>query len=333
MCAKGHTIPPRNRVVWEEMKKEGVMKVTCFGSRGSIPTPARKDFDTREFGGNTNCYYIEAGPFRVIIDNGSGCAVLGDQLMKELVIPGFSKGQMGLPFINLISHYHWDHIQGLPFCVPFFIPGNTFHIHGPTPSGHETTHQPRSAVEMMLTHQQSNPHFPVAHECLPAKKTYTGHDRQFSETLSYYTADDGRTYQEFVGQGGSSHPMLKITTIPLHHPDGCIGYRLDFEGKSVAYCSDNEPFRHPNAHINKLAEDADLLIMDGQYTEDQLKGMNQGFGHGTIESCIEQFRACGAKKLVIHHHNPGHDDETLKRMEGDVIAHAEFAREGTVWEL
>lgn len=311
------------------------MKVTCFGARGSIPTPARKDFDTREFGGNTNCYYVEAGPFRIIIDNGSGCAVLGDHIMQNLLIPQMKKTRkMGMPFINLISHYHWDHIQGLPFCVPFFIPGNTFHIHGPTPSGHETTNQPRSAVEMMLSHQQSNPHFPVAHECLPARKLYEGHDRQFSEVCGYLSDPEGKAYfLKHPDAREGNFVSLKITTIPLHHPDGCLGYRLDFEGKSMAYCSDNEPFRHPNTHINKLAENVDLIIMDGQYTEDQVKGMNQGFGHGTPLSCIEQARACGAKKLIIHHHNPSHDDDTLKRMEDEVQSNVEFAREGNCWEL
>jgi len=320
-----------------------MIKITCYGPRGSLPTPSRFNFSTVEFGGNTNCYYVEAGPFKIILDNGSGVAVLGNDLM--------AKGLIGTHFINLITHYHWDHIQGLPFCVPYFIGSNTFHIHGPIPSGHEKTGEPRSAVEKMLSAQQANPHFPVAHECLPAQKLYTGHDRQFSSSVYYgyfspnIARNDG-VYRQVSQTGYENLPKderIKITTIPLNHPDGCLGYRIDYMGDSIAYCTDNEPFRFPNHQINTLAKDVDWLLMDGQYTEDQLAGMVQTFGHGSPNSCIDQAVACNAKYLAVHHHHIIHDDEKLELMEAEAKKYAtskgfdpyrlNFARESMVWTL
>jgi len=322
------------------------MKITCFGARGSLPTPSRKGFSTIKYGGNTNCYYVEAGPFRIVLDDGTGVAVLGDWLMKT--------GKIGRHFINLLTHFHWDHIQGLPFSVPYFIGTNTFHFHGPIPSGHEATGQPRSAVEAMLATQQANPHFPVAHECLPAGKTYNGHDRQFSKVVVYQAltpwtsqpaAVDWAEYRQTEpGLYKADDPtMIKITTIPLSHPDGCLGYRIDWMGESVAYCTDLEPFRKPHFHTSRIAAGVQWILLDGQYTDDELGGMNQGFGHGSPDSCLEQAIACKAKHLVVHHHDIRRSDAALDAMEADVKAKAEaagfgaanveFAREGVTWTL
>jgi phosphoribosyl 1,2-cyclic phosphodiesterase len=319
------------------------MVIRCFGPRGSLPTPARRDFSTIKYGGNTNCYYVEAGPFRLILDCGSGMAILGDFLMKL--------GLIGRHFINLLTHYHWDHIQGLPFCVPYFIGSNTFHIHGPVPSGHEATGQPRTAVEAELAMQQSSPHFPIAHECMPARKTYTGHDRQFSKVVVYQCGTvlvDGKEKEIYTQVDPSTYKadnpnFLKITTIPLNHPDGCLGYRIDYMGQSMAYCTDNEPFRKPNFQISRLAAGVQWLLLDGQYTEEEIGGMNQTFGHGTPESCIDQAVACKAGLLVVHHHDIRRNDDALDKMETEARAYAEatglgvacvqFAKEGMTWEI
>ena len=310
------------------------MKVTCYGSRGSLPTPSRKNFSTVEFGGNTNCFYIEAGPHKSILDCGSGVAVLGDHLMKEWL----AGHQKPMSFIVGLSHYHWDHIQGLPFCVPFFI-GNTFDIHGFRPSGHENQNMPRTAVETMLAHQQSNPHFPIAHESLPSSRRYISHDRQFSEVIYYNWDEHVGSVMDNASFKLGDPSLLRITTIPLNHPNGAIGYRLDYGGHSVAYCCDSEPFRYPNARITSICKDVDLLIMDGAYTEEQLTGNMQTFGHGSPESCVDQALECGAKHLLITHHEPKHDDKKLRHMQAEARLYASkkerkidlgvaFAREG-----
>jgi phosphoribosyl 1,2-cyclic phosphodiesterase len=309
------------------------MKVTCFGARGSLPSPSRKGFSTVEYGGNTSCYLVEAGPFRIILDHGSGAQVLGDYLM--------SNGQIGVKFISLISHYHWDHIQGLPFCTPYYIKSNEFHIHGHEPPGHEGG--VRNTVERLLSEQQVSPHFPVAHGSFPSCRRYVSQSRLFSETW-YYHANPRGEYSRWAEKSEDSleDQVIKITTIPLQHPDGCLGYRIEYMGKSVAYCSDYEPMRHTSPMINRLAADVDLLIADGQYSEATLANSTQGYGHGTPRSCVEQAQSCRAKEVWVHHHDPRHDDKVLEMMELDAKSYAvtvgytgtvNFAREGEHKEL
>jgi len=285
-----------------------------------------------KYGGDTSCFYIEAGPFRLILDCGSGIRTLGNDLM--------SKGEgVGKQFIVLLSHYHWDHIQGLPFAVPMFIGANTFRFHGFMPSG--TEHGPKPVVELMLEHQQSNPHFPVAHGAMPSRQTYTDHARQFPETFWYFIgAGHVLTREKPTHIFGES--VIKITTIPLHHPNGCLGYRIEHNGTVLVYATDNEPLRHPNSNLTKLGADADLLILDGQYTEQQLAGMVQTFGHGSPNACVEQAERCNAKHLIVHHFDPNADDAALAGMEADAQEYAidlgfkgkvEFARQEESWTI
>ena len=329
------------------------MKITCYGPRGSIPSPSRKgrngqpDFNTMEFGGNTSSYLIEAGPFTVLMDMGSGIAVLGDDLMKT------GRG-VGKQFIVPISHWHWDHIQGGPFAIPFFVGSNQFHYHGFAPVGSERTMSFKQSLEEVLADQQDAPHFPISHNAMPGQKEYRPHHFQSSETVTYFCNEAGEYVYNATQMVGHVHETLpadirndprrwlKITTIPLNHPNGCLGYRIEYMGDVAVYCSDNEPLLYLNKEIIKHAKDCDWLLLDGQYTAEQLAGMSQTFGHGTPRNCVEQAKATNAKRCVIHHHDPRHDDTKLAAMEADAIAYAkeigytgivEFAREGQVWEL
>lgn len=323
------------------------MKITCYGSRGSLPSPSRKDFSTVEFGGNTNCFYIEAGPFNILLGCGSGVSILGDDLMKRWV----KADHPSQHFIVLLTHYHWDHIQGLPFCTPLYLDCNTFHFHGMHPSGYggqdrRNLDHPRTVVEMMLAHQQSNPYFPVAHESLPASKKYHSHNRQFSETFYYHNGYAGLSFHDrhpqAVGGRAPANSVLTVTTVPLQHPNGCLGWVIKYEGKKVAFCYDMEPLRFPNQKVSKLGHNADLMVLDGAYTEQQVQGMQQGFGHGSPESCIEQAKDAEALYCLVHHHDPKHDDDKLREMEANAQDYAsgalykgriEFAREGNVYEV
>jgi len=297
------------------------------------------------FGGNTTCYLLEAGPFFFIFDMGSGALVAGDYLM--------SKGHIGKEFIQLGTHFHWDHLQGGPFAVPVYLALNTFHIHGPVPSGYEDPKGfPRTAVESVLSSHQANPFFPVAHECLPAKKTYHGHDRQFPDEFWYFYDDGKVIFAKTLGDAPDNYQdKIHIQTIPLHHPDGCLGYRINYKGASLAFCTDVEPLRYPNHQILKRATGVQWLLMDGQYKEEEIAGLVQGFGHGTPLSCIEQVKAIldgqegmGLQpQLVISHHDPRRCDYDLAIMEKEAKEDAEelgldpdlvtFAREGAVWEI
>ena len=332
------------------------IKITCCGSRGSLPTPSRAgrngapDFLTMGYGGNTSCYHIEAGPFSIICDMGSGISNLSSDMFKDG--RAFKKEH-----IVLLSHYHWDHLQGGPFFGPFFIPSNKFHFHGFAPAGMEATVPFDRVVEHLLSEQQISPHFPVAHGSLPAKKDYHTHQRQFSESFWYYIDEQGRLefqheFSAFEVDKGTlpeltkANPKnwVKITTVPLNHPDGCLGFRVDYMGKSVVYATDNEPLRHPNAQLVKASKGASWLLLDGQYDEGRLGGMTQTFGHGSPRACVDQAAASELAPdglLVIHHHDPVHDDSKLYEMELDAFNYAaergvprtSFAREGDTWVI
>lgn len=315
------------------------MKLYAFGVRGSLPSPSTKDFKTSDYGGNTTCYYLEAGPFRIIFDMGSGARVLGNHLV--------SQGVIGKPFIFLLTHYHSDHTQGIGFFVPLYIKSNTFHIHGFTPDERRGADPLRNIVLQCLEEQQSSPYFPVPHVSLPATKHYYAHDKMFSEVFYYVHENESYrflTEGEFKAAPFDAKDTVKITTIPLNHPNGCIGYKIDYEGKSTAFCTDTEPFAYTNQKINTLAKAVDILILDGQYAKEQLAGPTQDFGHGTPELCIEQAATTEAKLLVITHFDPGQNDEKLSAMEKDAKDYlkskkfknptsVEYAREGRSWEF
>lgn len=316
------------------------MKLHVFGVRGSLPAPSAKNFNTSIYGGNTTCCYLQAGPFRIIFDMGSGARMLGNHLMK--------KGVIGKNFIFLLTHYHSDHIQGIGFCVPFYIKSNTFFIHGFTPEGRENIDPLRNVVLQALGEQQASPFFPVPHSLLPAQKRYNAHNRMFSETFYYLHRDDNYFFisEKDSAETASIDPqdLLKITTIPLHHPNGCLGYRIDYGDESFAFCTDNEPLAYPNHQINTICKDVDVIVLDGQYTAEQLSGPTQTYGHGSPELCVDQAIACGAKKLLITHMDPAHDDKKVTQMEEEcktylakkkkkTPASVEFAKEGKSWDI
>lgn len=308
------------------------MKLQCFGSRGSISAPSCKalNFYTDKYGGNTTCYYLEAGDFKVILDMGSGAKNLGDFLMKKKII--------NQEFLLLLSHYHSDHIQGIGFHIPFYIPTNTFHIHGFVPTDRDVDKYNfiERHVEHCLTEQQSSPYFPVPHSELPAIKKYYAHKTLFSETFLIELQDKKLTHKESSLFDETNANHLLIQTIPLNHPNGCLGYKITHLNKTFAFCTDNEPLAFTNKNINKIAKNVDLLVLDGQYTSEQISSTTQGFGHGTPELCIKQGIDCGAKKLIIHHHEPNHDDNTIdlmfEKLKDQPINFC-FAKEGDIWEV
>jgi phosphoribosyl 1,2-cyclic phosphodiesterase len=170
----------------------------------------------------------------------------------------------------------------------------------------------------------------------------------FSEVFFYLHQDGAYVYKsesEMADPNSyDAKDILKVTTVPLHHPNGCLGYRIDYMDLAFAFCTDNEPFAFTNNKINKLCKDVDLIVLDGQYTAEQLSGPTQTFGHGNPELCVDQAVACGSKKLLITHMDPGHDDDKITEMEKTCIeyfqkkkpktlASVEFVKEGSSWEI
>jgi len=242
------------------------MKVRLWGVRGSTPTPERGN---ERYGGNTSCVEVRLdNNTLIILDCGTGLRALGKSLLSEFA------GRTIQAHIFL-THFHWDHIQGIPSFVPFYKKDNTFFFYSPLCRAAEL----RRTIEGMM----GSPYFPVAMAA----------QRQFFHL--------GKTPVNING--------AVISPAPLHHPQGCAGYRIDADGSVFALATDTEPgSRLHDRVLRALVQDADLLLYDSQYTPQQSQGEKKGWGHSSWQDGVRLARQYGVKRLVLFHHDPDSDD-------------------------
>ncbi len=260
----------------KKSKKES-FKVTFWGVRGSIPTPGK---ETHIYGGNTSCIEVTINDTRFILDAGSGLTGLGTDLI--------TRGPLTAHI--LFTHFHWDHIQGLPFFIPAYIPNNEFHFYGPP-------NPKNKALKQILAGQMKPPYFPVPFDIMASKKTYT-------------TLEPGSQFK--IG-------LVTIQAERLNHSETTIGYRISYKDHHVAYVSDTEhPAKGLDQNVLKLAHKADILIYDAMYTDEQYHSTTSskiGWGHSTWQEGIKIANASDAKKLVLFHHAPLHNDKVMANIE------------------
>jgi phosphoribosyl 1,2-cyclic phosphodiesterase len=274
------------------------MEVVFYGTRGSLPVCDPK---FHEFGGNTTCIAVlptEAGetPNRIgIVDAGTGIYRLGQELLRE-------EPRRDLIHIAF-THFHWDHIQGLPFFRPAYDPEQRINVLALGANRGITDLKEIFATQMQETY------FPVQLENMGARFSFLLHDKD--ELTGYYNA--------------------RITTVRLNHPGGSYGYRMEAFGKTLVICTDVE---YENDVIDEsvveFARDADLLIHDAQYTSEEIERF-RGWGHATFDQALEVAERAGARMLAMTHHDPEHDDEFLTAMEKkcqDRMKDCLIAREG-----
>lgn len=249
------------------------MKVTFWGVRGSIACPGSAH---AYFGGNTSCVEVDAGGNTIILDAGTGLRPLGDALTTR-----------GHSSTILLSHAHWDHTCGLPFFKPLYDPERSVRL----VSAHVEAAPGR--IRGILEAQISSPSFPISFPEMRA-------------ALSFVDIVAGSTFE--------LAPGVNVRTAPLRHPGGASGYRIEHAGIAVAYVTDTE---HDPSHLDErvvaLAADADLVIYDSTYTDDELES-HRGWGHSTWQEGIRICHAAGAKALAIFHHDPDHDDAFMRRV-------------------
>ena len=255
------------------------MRVRFFGTRGSIATPGPH---TLRYGGNTSSIEVQssAGTL-VILDMGTGAAVLGRELM--------ARGEPSRGHI-LISHTHWDHIQGIPFFAPLFVPGFEWDIYAPHGLG--------QSLRQTLASQMQSTYFPVTLE-------------QLGATIRYRELVEGRLR---IGD-------IEVTCRYLNHPALTLGYRLEADGAALVYACDHEPHSHALAtgvgdflgedrrHAEFLAG-ADLVVHDAQYRASEYP-QKIGWGHSTIEYACAVARLAKVGQLALTHHDPMRDDAAI----------------------
>ena len=265
------------------------MKVRFWGVRGSIASPGPK---TVRYGGNTTCIEIRTDNNELIIlDAGTGIFPLSQTLLAELPVTANV----------LITHSHWDHIQGLPFFIPNFIPGNTLRLHG----GFDPVSG--KGIEQVMSIQLQYSYFPVREAEMKAR-------------IEYVNLVPGEAIQ--IGSA-------TVTPCMLNHPVINFGYRIESNGKSIFFTGDHEPpynIYEPGddgfdeyqvfvdekiASIHDAIRGVDVFIADCSYTDAEYPS-KKGWGHGTFSSSISSAKQVGAKILFCTHHEPTRSDDALE---------------------
>ncbi|MGQ4646717.1 MBL fold metallo-hydrolase [Lyngbya aestuarii] len=273
--------------------------VQFWGVRGSVPSPGK---ETVRYGGNTSCVEMQVAGKRLIFDGGTGLRMLGKSLQPQLPIEAYW----------FFTHYHWDHIQGVPFFAPAFVKGNTFHIYGAAPDG-------LSLEDHFSEH--------VLHKNAPVPI------KEIQADFKFYDL----TYGNTVNLGEIT---IETSSTSLNHPNGAIGYRVTWQGHSAVYCTDTEHFPDSiDENVVHLARNADVFIYDAMYTDEQYnnpKSPKVGWGHSTWEEGVRVAKAAGVKQLAVFHHEPNHNDDFLDQMAVELkeaFKGGFLAREGMVVSL
>ncbi len=258
-------------------------KLVFWGVRGSTPTVER---DTWRYGGNTPCLEFTApGDTHFILDCGTGLRMLGNQLQTQHNPWSRWRGDGGMEAHVLVTHYHWDHIQGIPFFHPFFEAHNRFHFYS-----FQSKYLGRNSLRQVLEAQVASPYFPVDVSTMAAS----------------------RLFREVTGGEKWEIEGTQIATAWLNHPQGCLGYRLDTAVGSVVYATDNEPGDPQcDSNLRMLAQGADVLVYDAQYSPEQLASMRKGWGHSCWLEGVKIARECKVRNLILFHHDPDSSSNTV----------------------
>jgi len=280
------------------------VQVRCWGTRGSIPTPGQ---NTVRYGGNTTCFEVQHEGRRLIFDAGSGIRPLGHEIVQK-----------GPDSIHIfLTHFHWDHIQGFPFFAPLYDEEDSIRVVGPR--------QRDIDVQNLFAGQMGPIYFPVPYSFVAATMTF-----------------------EHLNDGAYELEGFELEVMRVKHPSFVIGYRIKVAGRTVCFIPDNE-LEAPTTEVGpdfdrrlrEFVSDADLLIHDSMYTEEEYPH-RKGWGHSTFAQSVRLAEEGGAKKLMFFHHDPMRSDDELDeivaRLRDDAASRGstlavEAAAEGTEYTL
>ncbi len=316
------------------------MQIKLWGVRGSLPSPINNEEYTSKlrrilsiaaekrindstdinsiieslpdelkyiFGGDTTCATVKSDSGKIyIIDCGTGIRRLGNDLMEGDCAKG--KGVLNI----MITHNHWDHIQGLPFFRPIYVPGNIFNFYSPYKNQKE-----------LFGKQMSSPFFPAPFEGTAAEKNYILIDNAVNEPIQL-------------------EEDLKLSIFPLKHPQGCYAYKFEQNGKIFIFATDTEFTGEAIGKRTDFFKNADILVLDSQYTLDEAF-LKVDWGHTSYTMAVNCAINWNVKKLVMTHHEPAYCDDILQENYLLALEHAEqmadvnteilLAREGMIFDL
>ncbi|MBZ5699392.1 MAG: PilZ domain-containing protein [Acidobacteriia bacterium] len=278
-----------------------MVKLRFWGVRGSTPTV---DKATWRYGGNTPCLELTTpGGTRLILDCGTGLRMLGRHLES-------APESRGVESYVFVTHYHWDHIQGIPFFAPLYSEQNRFHFYS-----FRSEYLGRDSLKRVFEAQMAHPYFPVDISAMSAP----------------------REFIEVSGGDQFDVPGARVTARWLHHPQGCLGFRFETPAGTVAYATDNEPGNPKlDQSLRELAAGADIFINDAQFTPEQLATTRKGWGHSSWLAGAKTAEEAGVKNLVLFHHDPDSTDkmmDSILREARGKFAHVWAAAEGMVMTL
>jgi phosphoribosyl 1,2-cyclic phosphodiesterase len=262
------------------------MKIRFWGTRGSIPTPGP---NTVRYGGNTACVEVrDSGNALLVLDAGTGLRELGIAMMN-------GNGPRPFNVDLLLSHVHWDHIQGIPFFRPAYDPKSRMRIIGPK--------QTRTMKDL-LGLGMDDPFFPVDIDDLPVQleigEMHDGDEKRFGP--------------------------YSVRAVSIWHPAPALAYRIEADGRSLVYATDTEdPFSGKPNPVIALAKGADTLIHDAQFVPSDFKAT---WGHSTVDAAVEVAAQAGVKRLVLYHHDPERSDDALDQIGKDAQRAATEKRSG-----
>ena len=267
------------------------MQLRFWGVRGSVAVPGAA---TLEFGGNTSCVELEGAGDVILFDAGTGLRAAG----AELAVRGPQRIHL------FLTHFHWDHIQGLPFFAPLFDAQNHVTIYSSSYS---------APLRPSLETSMASPFFPIGFEAFSARVDFKD-----------------------LSVNGVEIRGVSIRPVEVNHPQGACAYHVDCSGPKFLYAPDRE---HGDARLDAVFEEAakgaTVLVISAQYTPEEYEA-HRGWGHSTWLESTRVAREAGADSLVLFHHDPSHSDEVLRRIEGEArreFADTFLAKEGWAFEL